>query len=198
MPPTPPLPPSFLSKKQKILAQLAVPATEYDDLSPKGSIDEGIRDLIDDINVCEGFVTTSSCAGRISVFAEGDKNSKSDNFLADQDENEVSVSKPAGVGGKGGGGKWLYVSHDPINLANIDLDKIISFLGMECESTNLPAFSGKSQNRLIHFKFEPMVRLLDFVLFTLFKVLHLVRAKHTRNPPLSQPKFHMWPTTQNT
>jgi len=69
------LPPSFVAKKQKILEQLAVPAEQYDDLSPKGSIDEKIRDLIDEINALEGCVTTSSCAGRISVFLEGKRKS---------------------------------------------------------------------------------------------------------------------------
>jgi tRNA wybutosine-synthesizing protein 3 len=73
IPPAPSLPPSFIRKKAKILSQLAVPAAEYDDLSPKGSIDDGIRDLIDEINACEAFVTTSSCAGRVSVFLEGQK-----------------------------------------------------------------------------------------------------------------------------
>ena len=43
-------PQAFLSKKKRILENLAVPSESYDDLSPKGSIDVGIRDLIDEIN----------------------------------------------------------------------------------------------------------------------------------------------------
>lgn len=62
---------AFEQRKQKILHQISVPASSYKDLSPKGTIDEGIRRLIDDINAQEGLVTTSSCAGRISVFVEG-------------------------------------------------------------------------------------------------------------------------------
>ncbi|KAG5927298.1 hypothetical protein E4U53_002888, partial [Claviceps sorghi] len=54
----------FAAKKTKILDQLAVPEAEYTDASPKGTIDAGIRELIDEINAAEGFVTTSSCAGR--------------------------------------------------------------------------------------------------------------------------------------
>ncbi|KAK2067463.1 hypothetical protein P8C59_001202 [Phyllachora maydis] len=45
---------------------MAVPsAMDYTDASPKGSIDAGIRDLIDGINdKYDGLVTTSSCGGR--------------------------------------------------------------------------------------------------------------------------------------
>jgi tRNA wybutosine-synthesizing protein 3 len=64
---------SFEASKQRILAQLAVPAEEYDDLSPKGSVDAPIRALIDRLNSAPGFVTTSSCSGRVSVFVEGNK-----------------------------------------------------------------------------------------------------------------------------
>ena len=78
-----PLPQAFLAKKKTILDQLSVPVSEYDDLSPKGSIDVGIRDLIDEINQIEGCVTTSSCSGRASVFLEGKKRA-SDGLLDDQ------------------------------------------------------------------------------------------------------------------
>lgn len=178
-----PLPPSFLSKKQKILAQLAVPITEYDDLSPKGSIDEGIRDLIDEINACEGFVTTSSCAGRISVFAEGDKNLKGTEPV-DAEEHDVPAIKPAGVGGKGGGGKWLFVSHDPVNLIHSNAEDLVSTLGMEYQSSTssiLPVFSGESDNRLIHFKFEPMVRFNFSLRFSYWLVT--VCAMEAFDPP---------------
>lgn len=42
-------------------------------MSPKGTVDAGIRELIDVINGVEGLVTTSSCAGRVSVFLEGSR-----------------------------------------------------------------------------------------------------------------------------
>ncbi|KAK7972796.1 hypothetical protein PG988_006930 [Apiospora saccharicola] len=63
----------FAARKRKILAQLAVPDAEYTDASPKGNVDAGIRDLIDELNGLDGFVTTSSCGGRVSVFVEGVK-----------------------------------------------------------------------------------------------------------------------------
>lgn len=65
------IPPSFTRRKQAILEQLSVPDEDYTDLSPKGTIDAGIRDLIDEINGLDGLVTTSSCGGRVSVFLEG-------------------------------------------------------------------------------------------------------------------------------
>lgn len=72
MPVALPLPQPFLLKKQKILASLASSSSPtYSDKSPKGSVDAEIIELIDTINGLDGYVTTSSCAGRISVFVEG-------------------------------------------------------------------------------------------------------------------------------
>jgi tRNA wybutosine-synthesizing protein 3 len=171
-----PLPQSFLAKKKTILDQLSVPVSDYDDLSPKGSIDVGIRDLIDEINRTEGCVTTSSCSGRVSVFLEGKKRTDGE-VLDDQrkegngiggeraepdeahitgDESEARETT-AGVGGKGGGGRWLYVSHNPIEINQHDrVGGIAGLLGMEELHGDLPHDAG---SRFIHFKFEPMVRL---------------------------------------
>ncbi|KAE8349927.1 methyltransferase TYW3-domain-containing protein [Aspergillus coremiiformis] len=99
------VPEIFETRKRKILAELSVPDAEYTDLSPKGSVDEGIRDLIHDINTLPGLVTTSSCAGRISVFLEGRK--KQSKPQEDQERQFVAS------GGKGAG-KWLFVTHDPL------------------------------------------------------------------------------------
>src|SRR5689334_16583600 len=38
------------------------------DKSPKGNVDDGVWELINEINAVEGLVTTSSCAGRVSCF----------------------------------------------------------------------------------------------------------------------------------
>jgi tRNA wybutosine-synthesizing protein 3 len=157
------LPPSFVAKKQKILEQLAVPAEQYDDLSPKGSIDEKIRDLIDEINALEGCVTTSSCAGRISVFLEGKRKSsygEVENGLEDRVSIEVP-SKTAGVGGKGGGGRWLFVSHDPIDIQK-HTGSWKELFGMQFEAAEgieLLSLGAARDVRFIHFKFEPMARI---------------------------------------
>jgi tRNA wybutosine-synthesizing protein 3 len=142
-----PSPPSgFAVKKAKILSQLAVPDAAYTDLSPKGSVDEGIRHLIAEINAIEGLVTTSSCAGRVSVFVEGRKTAGYD---------EAGDAQLAGVGGKGGGGNWLFVSHDPVE----EDDAWIKELDF-ADNANASASVGSAGRRLVHFKFEPMVSLL--------------------------------------
>ena len=61
----------FSAKKRQVLEQLSKDHQEYTDASPKGSVDEGIRDLVQAINNTSGYVTTSSCAGRVAVFLEG-------------------------------------------------------------------------------------------------------------------------------
>lgn len=151
------LPPSFVTKKKTILDQLSVPVSEYDDLSPKGSVDEGIRDLIDEINQIEGCVTTSSCSGRISVFLEGKKHTDSGRLADQVREGDESGGREttAGVGGKGGGGRWLYVSHNELDISqHDDGEGLAKLLGMEGLHDGLASGAGI---RFIHFKFEPMV-----------------------------------------
>lgn len=145
------VPLSFVSKKSRILASLSVPVEQYDDLSPKGSVDIGIRDLIDEINALEGCVTTSSCAGRISVFLEGKRSVVS--------EDEAERATTAGIGGKGGGGRWLFVSHDPVDT-EISQARWFERLGMKTVLVEENMESEISEEmRFIHFKFEPMVSL---------------------------------------
>ena len=160
--------PQFTAKKAKILQQLAVPEGEYTDLSPKGSVDEGIRTLIDDVNAHPGLVTTSSCAGRVSVFLEGKRTADA----ADPGETAVPAQL-AGVGGKGGGGKWLFVSHDPIALGGASGSAAgggfadgtrpdggwAGFFGLGVGIGRSSPDSNPvapERGRLVHFKFEPM------------------------------------------
>ncbi|KEF61889.1 uncharacterized protein A1O9_03461 [Exophiala aquamarina CBS 119918] len=130
------IPAAFTARKQKILSELQQPADEYTDKSPKGNVDAGIRDLIDEINGIEGYVTTSSCAGRVAVFVEGgdagdgsgrgEANVKDESTLeleAGLDKDTRSEKRTAASsmrtspGGKGGG-HWLYVSHDSIPVSS--------------------------------------------------------------------------------
>jgi tRNA wybutosine-synthesizing protein 3 len=146
------MPTRFEARKQKILEQLDAPDGEYHDLSPKGSVDAPIRDLIGEINKLQGLVTTSSCSGRISVFLEGRKadTEASDSAL----EGEESR---AGPGGKGGGGAWLFISHTPVERVEENHD-LMSEFGLQKIETGegTPSVSC----RYIHLKFEPMVILL--------------------------------------
>ncbi|KAK3941931.1 methyltransferase TYW3-domain-containing protein [Diplogelasinospora grovesii] len=172
---------NFARKKRKILDQLSVPESEYSDASPKGSVDAGIRELIDEINAHAGFVTTSSCAGRVSVFLEGRKTRDiADEPLASAGDDEQtfaakksSKSKASSAGGKGGGGEWLFVSHDPLSPDESDQKKdyvILFGLASQDTTTTSPADdeavgSGALERRLVHFKFEPMI-------------LHVLTASH--------------------
>lgn len=159
--PTPP----FSEKKAKILAQLAVPTTSYTDASPKGSVDKAIRDLIDEINEAPGVVTTSSCAGRVSVFLEGRRTT----------DGIDDVGEVAAVGGKGAGGTWLFVSHDPVPEGD---EAWMKALEMDVDEARHTVPGGKEQ-RLIHFKFEPMVSLFHILLSLklcteIHKILHIL------------------------
>lgn len=153
----------FAEKKQRILRQLSLPEAAYTDASPKGSVDEGIRQLIDDINGVPGFVTTSSCAGRISVFVEGRKSAPASAEPGDQPQRqgaeESTTFKPASSsGGKGGGGRWLFVSHEPVQLDDGTGARIASILGLGDAKEGCEVQMGQNhEKRLIHFKFEPMV-----------------------------------------
>ena len=140
----------FQARKQKILEQLNTPDSDYHDLSPKGSVDQPIRSLIQDINNIEGLVTTSSCSGRISVFLEG---KRADVGRAESDQ-ETTM---AGPGGKGGGGSWLFISHDAVPVPETaQADHFLSTYGLKTRDplNNGPGVSA----RYIHLKFEPMVR----------------------------------------
>ena len=160
---------SFESKKKKILLDLSVPDEEYTDLSPKGCIDVGIRDLIHDINRIPGLVTTSSCAGRISVFFEGRigrGGSKSIAYGATEEAlglkghgDRPNPQQPFAPAGGKGSGKWLFISHDPVACVSIEGTHFH-------ELFNLTPGDGKVDVdhpgglRLARFHFEPMVSCL--------------------------------------
>jgi tRNA wybutosine-synthesizing protein 3 len=154
------MPSVFERKKSTIVAQLQLPDIQYSDLSPKGTVDVGIRPLVYNINSREGLVTTSSCAGRVSVFLEG---RKSDSSTEESPPNETAVrdiserTRLASVGGKGLGGRWLYVSHEPIPLPPEETGGISEFTGLFGLSTQGPWVPHSDDTRYVHFKFEPMV-----------------------------------------
>ncbi|KAK3673178.1 hypothetical protein LTR78_007018 [Recurvomyces mirabilis] len=124
-------PQSFADRKSKILAGLNTPEDQYTDLSPKGSVDAGIRDLIAEINDSPDYVTTSSCAGRIAVYLEGSKGAK-------------------------GGGKWLYTSHEPIEVPE-GPGEVLQMFGVLGGAVQCATPSDAEKARFVHFKFEPMI-----------------------------------------
>ncbi|KAI9804919.1 MAG: hypothetical protein M1833_006222 [Piccolia ochrophora] len=155
----------FKQKKQRITQELSRPQHLYEDRSPKGSIDQAILPLVGYINEQHGLVTTSSCAGRISVFLEGRKTqpiatakSKQDNASLGGMETAIATSQ-ASNGGHSAGGRWLYVSHDAVEIPP-------SWSAAETYFGNLYGLSvGESEGMLLthadfrctYFKFEPMI-----------------------------------------
>ncbi|GLA93393.1 hypothetical protein AtubIFM61612_010589 [Aspergillus tubingensis] len=171
------IPEVFESRKRKILADLSIPDAEYTDLSPKGSVDEGIRILINDINTLPGLVTTSSCAGRISVFLEGRKKQQQQQAVSDEQQQQQRQFVPSG--GKGAG-KWLYVSHEPLQEYGKVREKeqerqpLHELFGMMPGDGRPPGLNKDGQApRLVRFSFEPMI-------------LHIMTATlHHAHPVLS-------------
>lgn len=152
---------NFIIKKTAILKQLSLPDSEYADASPKGSVDAGIRQLIDEINDCPGLVTTSSCAGRVSVYLEGRKKFINSNEVDGDVEGAVKGGDQIGAEGRAassaggkGGGEWLFVSHDPVDELE-DRGGYQELFGM-LGGTPSRGISSDAAARLIHFKFEPM------------------------------------------
>lgn len=142
------MPSRFASRKQKILEQLETPDDEYHDLSPKGSVDGPIRVLIGEINSLQGLVTTSSCSGRISVFLEGRR--------TDVNSSEPREDSIAGPGGKGGGGSWLFISHDPVPVPE-DSSSPHFLTIFNLQNGDHKGGPPDEFCRYIHLKFEPMV-----------------------------------------
>ncbi|KAL4805830.1 methyltransferase TYW3-domain-containing protein [Aspergillus unguis] len=157
------IPPAFTTRKAKILAGLSTPEEDYSDLSPKGSVDEGIRDLIQDINSLPGLVTTSSCAGRISVFLEGRRAPNAAQVPEQQPTTgELGEQKKFAPSGGKGAGRWLYVSHEPLDLGAYEKNggkkSLLELFEMVPGDGKPPGVDKESHApRLVRFHFDPMI-----------------------------------------
>ena len=203
-PSLPPIPASFLTLKSRILISLSVPPESYTDASPKGTLDTAIVPLIERLNALEGVVSTSSCAGRISVFLEGRRKKKKgvkgsgvtsgggdpiEEGVGEDDDVDGEVghdeeggggkvkSKRSVPGGKGLGGRWLFVSHEPIEMPEhaevrgrdrydkrYNLTKLFGLTtyvaSNRVQHGGCSSRVSEPQNaRIVRFAFEPMVSL---------------------------------------
>ncbi|CUS09431.1 unnamed protein product [Tuber aestivum] len=162
----------FAVHKTQILAEISSPGP---DASPKGSIDIHILPLINRLNEHHKIITTSSCSGRMSVFLEGSKKLAGTDSEAigegpEPDEKAEFPSGSAGMGGKGGG-KWLFVSHDPVDCIDMTPREVSHMLlgghtlGLHSANNQVltesvlseAGTSVSSSTRLVHMKFEPMI-----------------------------------------
>ena len=151
------IPSPFTVRKNKIIEELAIPDEEYTDLSPKGSVDIGVRDLIRDINALPGLVTTSSCAGRIRVFLEGrrDGGSVMNQGESQQDGDQDGDQRVFAPSGGKGAGRWLYVSHDPFP-GNCSTSLHEAF-GLVPGDGKPPVPKAGQALRLVRFHYDPLV-----------------------------------------
>lgn len=149
----------FRQKKTKILTDLAMPPIDYTDASPKGSIDDGIRDLISFVNGLDGYVTTSSCAGRISVYAEGLKTIQSAQGRNSEQplRSRRAKSEVATVGGKGGSGKFLFVSHETVDWEQFKCGSLLSLVHFMSFNPRGSIAVEPKNVRFVRFAFEPMI-----------------------------------------
>ncbi|CAI4490215.1 CCQ_1a_G0019450.mRNA.1.CDS.1 [Saccharomyces cerevisiae] len=130
---------AFEQKKRAILNEID---STQPDLSPKGTIDELCLPIIDLINASADMVTTSSCSGRVSVFLEGTK----------------SYNGEVKIGGKGQGGKWLYVTHDREKVIGwLDELKSKSKFSFELSGKEIPTEKVTGSIRYILYKYEPFI-----------------------------------------
>ena len=177
------IPQSFIDKKHRILTELAIPVSEYSDKSPKGSVDAQILDLIHLINGYEGWVTTSSCAGRAAVFVDGAKEVFHDEVEAENPtmveavngtvtnsinsfggDGKTPIKKTKASPGGKGGGRWLYVSHDPIptvdeaDEADNASHRFTNLFGLDVGLDHSAASPTTAQAaRLIHLQYSPLI-----------------------------------------
>lgn len=73
-------------------------ASSQKDRSKKGTVDEAIKPLLDAINRCDCFYTTSSCAGRIDLFHEPKSGKKHEGewlFMTHEQADAEEVQKAA-------------------------------------------------------------------------------------------------------
>lgn len=95
----------FASAKRTILHKLK----ELIDYSPKGTIDEPIASFVHRLNSSHDLVTTSSCSGRIAIYAHGGFAANAPVSAADNERD--GTAEVAANSSSKGAGKWLLVTH---------------------------------------------------------------------------------------
>jgi len=143
---------TFHERKHKVISELVEEMDPNNpDKSPKGYIDAPILDLMRLINQHSQFYTTSSCSGRVAVYCEGvDEKKKSA-------ESELDPAKSTK------GGKWLYVTHDPVSipdLENMDAWILKLLFGDAYDRLTTDPIENEQaiiNQQLVFFKFEPLI-----------------------------------------
>ena len=119
---------AFARRKADTLAELAI---DGGDFSRAGHVDERARPVVALVNRHPDFFTTSSCAGRVSVFAD-----------------PTTATRAAGMKG----GEWVYVNHDPADAADV-LAAVRSKLG----ASDAAGASAPDPECTLVLRFEPFI-----------------------------------------
>ena len=124
----------FDARKKTTLSNLiltAAPSSE-EDKSRAGRVDERARDFVQAVNERENIFTTSSCSGRISVFAE-------------RTEEDVKEHRK--------GGEWVFVSHE---LVEDDASSMIEKIRESLKSNGARIGVGE-RGKTLTLRFEPFI-----------------------------------------
>jgi len=119
--------------------------------------------LIEEINAYDGFVTTSSCSGRVSVFLEGAGASVGDEANGDdgRDRPGRRTARATTPGVDGCGGRWLYISHEQVRLdcpGDCSLMEKFHLIPPDASGhVRVLDWKDRESTRLIRFAFEPMI-----------------------------------------
>ena len=174
--------PSFTAIKRKTHQTLYHDETDeggisHADKSPKGSVDDRIRPLVDLINHHDCLATLSSCSGRMALFDPNSPATHDESTIDDEDiaatattNSNITANNSGSASGKGHG-RWLMVSHDPIALPPTEwvnsLDEAFrsrldtKLVTDECDSDHIEdsqiSETGNHQLQPISFLFEPML-----------------------------------------
>lgn len=135
------------------------PLRLFVDKSPKGSVDEAIRPLVDLINAHPSYATLSSCSGRIALFdpsgtagsavAEAGDSSEG----VDDADAEPSTTERDNVTSSGkGSGRWALSSH-----GQIDPEQLIDILNDEPRNGTDAASAIIDAPPALMFKHEPLL-----------------------------------------
>ncbi|CAL1528257.1 unnamed protein product [Lymnaea stagnalis] len=135
------------------------------DLSKKGSVDDALIDIVDLINSLPQYFTTSSCSGRIILF-----------------ENHSDEVQKKGC-------KWLYVSHDPVQLENIsealkDAENVTT-LKFEPMVMHIQCQTLESAQKMHQAAVSSGFRNSGITIGTKGKIMMAVRSTHSLEAPLA-------------
>ncbi|EED90870.1 predicted protein [Thalassiosira pseudonana CCMP1335] len=171
-------------------------STEGNDKSPKGSVDEKARPLVDLINRHPEYVTLSSCSGRVALFdpsggggseeeEEEASNGVEHDGLATRGDSLVDAddtpqrAKSTKISGKGRG-KWIFVTHDILPDLGHQMIQSLRTVGEERrlrEQHHKRQTSQHNNNPPITFKHEPpLLHIAASSLAAGKKLLHIVKS----------------------